>query len=89
MLSLTILVRKFYNAAKFVCPLMTIFCFYYFCVVDFRGAIMPVYNVIVVGTAINYLVLSFFVENWLLQAVISVPIFSVLTWRQSSAVLEE
>jgi hypothetical protein len=89
MISLSILVRKFYHAAKFVCPLITVFCFYYFCVVDFHGAIMPVYNVIVVGTAITYLLLTYFIENWLVQAAISIPIFSILTWRQSFAVLEQ
>ena len=89
LLSLSILVRKFYHAAKFVCPLITVFSFYYFCLVDFQAAIMPVYNVILVGTAITYLLLTYFIENWLIQAAISIPIFSILTWRQSTAILEE
>lgn len=81
MISLSLLVRKFYHASKFVCPLITLFCFYYFCVVDFNGKIMPVYNVVVVGTAITYLLLTYYVENWLIQAAISIPIFGILIWR--------
>lgn len=86
---LTILVRKYYHPAKFVCPLITVFCFYYYAVVDFQGIVLPIYNVIVVGTTITYLLLTYFIEDWIIQSLISIPIFSVLTWRQSKAVLQE
>jgi len=89
LVSLSILVRKFYHAAKFVCPLITVFCFYYYCVVDFQGVISPVYNVIVVGTTITYFLLAYFIENWMFQFLISIPIFSILTWRHSTAILHQ
>lgn len=86
MVVLSVLVRKFYHASIVVSPLLTIYCFYYFCIVDFTGHIASNYNIIVVGISITYLLLAFYMESWLANSLISVPIFGLLMWRQSSAI---
>ena len=82
---LSVLVRKFYHACIVVSPLLTTYCFYYFCIVDFSGHIDAIYNEIVVGITITFLLLNFIMENWLANALISVPIFGLLMWRQNTA----
>jgi hypothetical protein len=88
MIAMSILVRHFYHAAKFVGPLLTIYCFYYFCVVDFSGQIEQIYNVIVVGITITFLLLAFYLECWIVNAAISIPVFGLLMWWQSKIMLE-
>jgi hypothetical protein len=86
---LSVLVRKFYHACIVVSPLLATYCFYYFCIVDFSGHIDSLYNVIVVGISITFLLLIFYMEHWLANALISVPIFGLLMWRQSSVIVFE
>jgi hypothetical protein len=83
MVVLSVLVRKFYHACIVVSPLLATYCFYYFCIVDFSGHIDALYNVIVVGISITFLLLIFFMEHWLANALISIPIFGLLMWRQN------
>jgi hypothetical protein len=81
MLILSILVRKYYYACIVVGPLLTAYIFYYFCIVDFAGRIDLLYNILLVGITITYLLLSLYMESWLPHAIISVPIFTLLIWR--------
>lgn len=84
---LSILVRKFYFSCMIVGPFLTLFCFYYFCVVDFDGQISQIYNVIIVGITLTYLILVFFLETWITHAITSFPVFGVLLWRQKSEII--
>jgi len=81
MIVLSILVRKYYYACVVVGPLLTTYIFYYFCIVDFAGRIDLLYNILLVGITITYLLLSLYMESWLPNAIICVPIFTLLIWR--------
>ena len=81
MVVLSVLVRKFYHASIVVSPLLTTYCFYYFCIVDFSGHLDSLYNILIVGLSITYFLLAFYMENWLANALISVPVFGLLMWR--------
>ena len=68
----------------FLNPVLSAFLFYYFCVVDFQNNLDAIYNVIVSGITITFVVLVFYVETWLFTAIVQIPLFAVLLWRQSS-----
>jgi len=45
------------------------------------------YNVIVIGISIIFFILVFYMENWLINSLVSIIIFGILFWRQSSFLL--
>ena len=85
MILMSFLVWKYYYTCILVGPMLTVYAFYYFCVVEFSGHIYQIYNVIVSGITISYFFLVFYCENWLANSIVIVPVFSLLLWRQSSS----
>jgi len=54
---LTILTRKFSTATWFVCPLLTIFVFYYITFVDYDGVNTSIFYTLLIGITISFFLL--------------------------------
>jgi len=63
---LTILTRKFSSATWFVCPLLTIFVFYYLTFVDYDGVNTSIFYTLVIGITITFFLLVVLSEQWII-----------------------
>lgn len=58
-------VRKHYWACVIVSPLLTVYCFYYFAIVDYDGSIDATLSVTTVTISFIYFILAWSMEHWL------------------------
>lgn len=79
MVVLSILVRKFFHACMLVSPLLTGFCLYYFCIIDYEKETAMIGNVTAGAIILSYFLLVFAMENWVANAITSIPVFIVFT----------
>lgn len=79
MLVLSFLVRRFFFACMLVSPLLTSFCYYYFCIIDYETEAVMIGNVTAGAIVLSYFLLVFVMENWVANAVTSIPVFIVFS----------
>ena len=76
---------KFTHFAHFaVCPLLTVFIYYYLCMFEYHGkndSIDVVYFSVVIGITTQFYILVMFSENWLLSSVIFSPCMIYFMYR--------
>jgi hypothetical protein len=79
MLVLSFLVRRFFNACMLISPLLTGFCYYYFCIIDYEMEAVMIGNVTAGAIILSYYLLVFVMENWIANVVTSIPVFVVFS----------
>ena len=87
MMGFSLAVRKFYPCCTMVAPLLTLYCFYYLCVVDLTPHIDQAYNVMVFGLTLTFLILVFYGVSWIANSLAAIALFPILMWRQGQLML--
>jgi len=78
---LTILTRKFSIANWFVCPLLTIFIFYYTTFVDYDGVNISIFYTMVIGITISFFLLVILTEQWIISSVSYAPCLAYYMYK--------
>ena len=77
----TVLTRKFSVATWFVCPLLTIYVFYYLAFVDYDGVNTSIFYTLVIGITVSFFLLVIFTETWLMSTGVYAPMLVYFMWK--------
>jgi len=77
----TVLTRKFSVATWFVCPLLTIYVFYYLTFVDYDGVNTSIFYTLVIGITVSFFLLVIFTETWLISSGVYSPMLVYFMWK--------
>jgi hypothetical protein len=78
---LTVLTRKFAVATWFICPLLTIYVFYYLAFLDYDTANSSIFYTLVIGITVSYFLLVIFTETWLISTGVYSPMLVYFLWK--------
>jgi hypothetical protein len=84
---LSYLVRKFYFASYSICPLVTLYIYFYLSTAELFTDLEKAYNIVVVGVALTYLILTLLGMSWIVNTLAAIPVFTVLMWRQGKLLM--
>lgn len=79
--SMSFLIRKFALTRIFLCPIITIFVFYYLIVVDYDDTSKTLQLREVLGITTVFLFNVFFNEMWILNSIVFAPLFAFSAWK--------
>jgi len=85
LLSMSFLIRKFSLTRIFLCPIITIFVYYYLIVVDYDDTSKTLQLREVIGMTTVFLFNVFFNEMWILNSLVFAPLFTFYAWKQSQS----
>lgn len=77
----TLLTRKFSVATWFVCPLLTIFVFYYLAFVDYDGVNTSIFYTLVIGITVSFFLLVILTEQWLISSLVYAPCLAYFMYK--------
>lgn len=79
--SMSFFIRKFALTRIFLCPVITIFVYYYLIVVDYDDTSKTLQLREVLGITTVFLFNVFFNEMWILNSVVFAPLFAFNAWK--------
>jgi len=79
--SMSFLIRKFSLTRIFLCPIITIFVYYYLIVVDYDDTSKTLQLREMIGMTTVFLFNVFFNEMWFLNTIIFAPLFTLHAWK--------
>lgn len=59
-----------------MCPVLTVFGFYYFAVIDYDGSVVSIYYTLIVGITSTFFILVVFNESWILSSIVYAPLLA-------------
>ena len=87
-LVLSLLIRKMNYAHVLVCPLLTLFTFYYVVINDYEGTVMSVFTTSCFGLSALLYILVMFTEVWFLSTLTFAPLISYYMYKTSQSLQE-
>ena len=82
------LIRKFNYVHWLVCPLLTVFTFYYVTINDYEGSVMGIFTTSCFGLTALLYILAMFSEVWLLSTLTFAPLISYYMYKTSQSLQE-
>ena len=76
-----VLTRYFHVASWFICPLLTILCFYYMAFVSYDAVNVSSFYTLCIGITVSYFLMVIFTETWLMSAGVYAPLVTYFMWK--------
>ena len=88
LLVMSLLIRKLNYVHILVCPLLTLFTFYYVVINDYEGTVMNIFTTSCYGLTALLYILVMFTEMWLLSTLTFAPLISYYMYKTSQSLQE-
>ena len=76
-----VLTRYFHVASWFICPLLTVYFFYYIAFVSYDAVNVSLFYTLCIGITVSFFLLVIFTETWLMSTGVYAPLVTYFMWK--------